>query len=48
MPSFIEIGQLVPEKKIFKKCQCIFTLLGLYPLVEGQSPSFEQFRIPQG
>jgi hypothetical protein len=22
--------------------------LGLYPLVEGQSPSFEQFRIPQG
>ena len=45
MPSLIEIGQLVLEK-IFKNFQCIFTFLLLSPLGEGQSPSFEQFRIP--
>jgi hypothetical protein len=26
--------------------QCIFTLFLLYPLGQGHSPSFEQFRIP--
>jgi hypothetical protein len=31
----IEFGQLVLEKKIFKKFQCIFTLLLLSPLGEG-------------
>jgi hypothetical protein len=41
MPSLIEIGQLVLEKKIFKHFQCISTLLPLSPLGEGQSPSFE-------
>jgi hypothetical protein len=46
MPSLIEIGLLVLEKKIFKNFQCIFTLLWLSPLWEEQSPSFEQFRIP--
>jgi hypothetical protein len=46
MPSLIVIGLLVLEKKIFKNFQCIFTLLWLSPLGEGQSPSFEQFRIP--
>jgi hypothetical protein len=46
MPSLIEIGQLVLEKKIFKNFQCIFTLLWLSPLGVGRSPSFEQFRIP--
>jgi hypothetical protein len=46
MSSLIEIGLLVLEKKIFKNFQCIFTLLWLSPLREGQSPSFEQFRIP--
>jgi hypothetical protein len=46
MPSLIEIGLLVLEKKIFKNLKCILTLLRLSPLVEGQSPSFEQFRIP--
>jgi hypothetical protein len=30
----------------FFKFPCIFTLLLLSPLGEGQSPSFEQFRIP--
>jgi hypothetical protein len=42
----IEIGLLVLEKKIFLKFQNIFTLLLLSPLGVGQSPSFEQFRIP--
>jgi hypothetical protein len=41
VPSLIEFGLLVLEK-IFKKCQCIFTLLLLSPLGEGQSPSFEE------
>jgi hypothetical protein len=45
MPSLIEIGLLV-LKKIFKHFQCIFTLLWLSPLGDGQSPLFEQFRIP--
>jgi hypothetical protein len=38
----IEFGLLVLEKKIFENVQCIFTLLLLSPLAEGQSPSFEQ------
>jgi hypothetical protein len=44
MPSLIEIGMLVLEK-IFKNFQCILILLRLSSLREGQSPSFEQFRI---
>jgi hypothetical protein len=35
MPSLIEIGPLVMEKKIFKNIQCIFILLRLSPLGEG-------------
>jgi hypothetical protein len=42
VPSLIEFGQLVLEKKIFKNFRCIFTLSLLSPLGEGQSPSFEQ------
>jgi hypothetical protein len=42
----IEIGLLVLEKKIFKNFQCIFTLLLLSPVGDGQPLSFEQFRIP--
>jgi hypothetical protein len=45
-PSLNEIGLLVLVKKIFKKFQCIFTLLLLFPLGKGCSPSFVQFRIP--
>jgi hypothetical protein len=41
----IEFGLLVLEKTFFFKFQCIFTLLLLSPLGEGQSPSFEQTRI---
>jgi hypothetical protein len=46
IPSLIEIGLLVLEKKIFKNLQCIFTLLLLSPLREEQSPSYKQFKIP--
>jgi hypothetical protein len=46
VPSLIEIGLLVLEKKIFKNFQCIFTLLLLSPLGDRQPPSFEEFRIP--
>jgi hypothetical protein len=42
----IEFGQLVPDKKIFKNFQCIFTLSLLSPLGDGQSPSFEKFETP--
>jgi hypothetical protein len=38
----IEFGQLVLEKKIYKKFQCIFIDLLSSPLGEGQSPSFEE------
>jgi hypothetical protein len=38
----IEFGLLVLEKKIFKIFQCIFTVLPLATLGEGQSPSFEE------
>jgi hypothetical protein len=31
MPSLIEIGLLVLEKKIFKKFHCIFTLVIISP-----------------
>jgi hypothetical protein len=42
VPSLIEFGLLVLEKKIFEIFQCIFTLLLLSPLGEGQPTSFEQ------
>jgi hypothetical protein len=45
MPSLVEIGLLVLEKKIFKNVQCIFTLLRLFPLGEGHSPSLKKIRI---
>jgi hypothetical protein len=41
----IEFGLLVLEK-IFLNFQCIFTLLLLSPLGEGQSLSFEETKIP--
>jgi hypothetical protein len=46
VPSLIEIGLLILENKIFKNFLCTFTLLLLSPLGEGQSHSFDQFRIP--
>jgi hypothetical protein len=42
----IEFGQLVLEKMIFKNFQCIFIVLLLFPLGEGQSPSFKKLESP--
>jgi hypothetical protein len=42
VPSLIEFGLLVLEKKMFKKFQCIFTLSLLSPLGDGQSTSYEE------
>ena len=46
MPSLVEIGSVVLEKKIFEFHQCIFAILLLSPRGEGWGPSFEQTRIP--
>ena len=37
VPSLVEFGSVVLEKKMFECCQCI-----LSPLGKGQGPSFEQ------
>ena len=39
VPSLIEIGPVILEKKIFKLCQCIFSISLLPPLGKGCSPS---------
>ena len=44
--SLVEIGPVVLEKKMFKRCQFIFIISKLSPLWEGLSPSFEQTWIP--
>ena len=44
MPSLVEIGPVVLEKKIFKSCQFIFIISQLSPLWEGRGPSFQQSR----
>ena len=46
MPSLVEIGSVVLEKKIFLFRQCIFAISLLSPLGEGWGPSFEQKQIP--
>jgi hypothetical protein len=46
VPSLVEIGPVVLEKKIFKYFLCTFTLLLLSPLKKGYHPSFEQTWIP--
>ena len=45
VPSLVEIGTAVLEKKIFKSCQCNFTILQLSPLEKRNSPSIEQIWI---
>ena len=42
VPSLIEIGPTVLEKKIFKFRQCIFAFCYYLPLEKGWGPSFEQ------
>ena len=41
MPSLVEIGPDVLEKKIFKFCRRFFAFLKLSPLGKGRSPSFK-------
>ena len=42
LPSLVQIGQTVLEKKIFKYFQYNFTILPLCPLGERLGPSFKQ------
>ena len=42
MPSLVEIGSVVLEKKIFIFCQCIFAKLLLFPLGKLRGHSFEK------
>ena len=42
VPSLVEIGPVVLEKKIFKVHQCIFAISLLSPVGKGHGPSFEQ------
>ena len=44
--ALIEIGSKVVEKKIFKTCQCIFSISYLSPLENGCSPLFKQTGTP--
>ena len=46
VPSLVEIGSVVLEKKIFEFRQCILVIALLSPLGEGWGPSFEQTWIP--
>ena len=48
VPSLVEIGQMVLEKKIFWICQCIFAI-SLSPLGNRRGPSFEkrEFSLPK-
>ena len=46
VPSLVEIGLVVLEKKILKMRQCIFAISLLSPLGKEQRPSFEQTWIP--
>ena len=40
VPSLVDIGQAVLEKKVFKSCQCTFNILQLSPLGKGNGLSF--------
>ena len=42
VPRLVEIGLVVPEKKIFKSCQFILKITQLSPIWEGRGPSFKQ------
>ena len=46
VPSLVEIGPVVLEKKIFKFRQFIFTISWLSPLRKGRGFSFKQNLIP--
>ena len=46
VPSLVEIGPLIIEKKIFRFLQFIFAILFLSPLGKRCDPLFEQTQIP--
>ena len=46
VPNFVEIGQVVLEKKNSKFRQCFFTISWLSPLGKERGPSFDQSWIP--
>ena len=46
MPSLVEIGPVVLEKKIFKYFHYNFSISLLSPLGKGHDPSFEQTLTP--
>ena len=46
MPSLVEIGQVVLEKKILKICLCILAISKLSPLGKWRDPSFEHLEFP--
>ena len=46
MPSLVEIGPVVLEKKISLFRQCIFTISLLSLLGKGHGPSFKETLIP--
>ena len=46
MPSLVDIGQVVREKKIFKFRQCVSDISKLSPLGRGRDPLFQKTRIP--
>ena len=46
VPSLVEMGPVVLEKKIFKVRQCIFAISWFSPLGKWRDPSFEQTWIP--
>ena len=46
MPCLVEIGSVVPEKRIFKFCQCIFAISLLTSVRKKRDPLFEQTLIP--
>ena len=46
MPSLVELGPVILEKKIFKRSRFIFIISQSSPLWKGRGPSFEQTWIP--
>ena len=42
VPTFVEVGPVVLEKKIFNSCQFIFFISQLSAIWDGLGPSFEQ------
>ena len=46
VPSLVEIGQVVLEKKIFKSRQCIFSMWLVFPLEKCMALNLNKFEFP--